>query len=122
MKSEINKEILKFRERWKYHNLSVISGFIFFMLSIAIMVLTIYTILFYEGDNHLYCVFTEVVMYLVAKKLYKNTMPDKETRKLYISEYYQLNTKIQNMMKNEIINNTINNFIQIIKEKKREEK
>ena len=121
MKSEINKEILKFRERWKYHNLSVISGFIFFMLSIAIMVLTIYTILFYEGDNHLYCVFTEVIMYLVAKKLYKNTMPDKETRMLYISEYYQLVNKIQSITKSEI-DNTFNNIIEALKEKKRDEK
>ena len=91
------------------------------MLSIAIMVLTIYTILFYEGDNHLYCVFTEVVMYLVAKKLYKNTMPDKETRKLYISEYYQLDNKIQTLMKSEF-DNTFNGIIQVLKEKKRDEK
>lgn len=121
MKSEINKEILKFKERWKYHNLSVVAGFVFYLFSIGILALSIYTILFYDGDNHIYCVITEIIMYLIAKKLYKNTMPDKETRMLYISEYYQLDNKIQNIMKTEI-DNAFNSIIEVLKEKKRDEK
>jgi len=48
-------------------------------------------------------------------------MPDKQTRQLYISEYYQLDAKIEHIMKTEI-DNAFTQFIQNVKEKKGNEK
>jgi hypothetical protein len=118
MKTEINNEILKFRARWKHHNLSVIMGFLVFLVLLAIGILIVHTIIFYSGDNKALIVLLELCMWFITKKLHRNIMPDKETRHQYITEYHQLDEKIQIMMKSEM-DNALNQLLQRLKKEEK---
>jgi cytochrome c biogenesis protein CcdA len=118
MKSEINNEILKFKTRWKHHNLSIIMGFLSVLVLLVICILIFHTIIFYSGDNKVLVIMVELCMCFVTKKLRRNIMPDKETRDRYITEYRQLDEKIQIMMKLKM-DTALN---QLIQQFKKEEK
>ena len=118
MKPEINDEILKFKARWKHHNLSVIMGFLVFLLLLFMGVLIFYTVIFHNSDNKLLCIIVELFMWIAIKKLHMNIMPNKETRRLYMVEYHQLNEKIHIMVKSEI-DSTLNKLIQGFKKEEK---
>lgn len=118
MKSEINNEILKFKTRWKHHTLSVIMGFLIVLLLLVICILIFHTIIFYSGDNKVSVIMIELCMWFVTKKLHRNIMPDKETRDQYITEYRQLDDKIQIMMKAEM-DNTLHQVIHHLKKEQK---